>query len=168
VTHDPRGSAGHFESEVQKVAREKNGGVVDTTLFWDITVALGKDLQAVDSAGRERHRETLELLSSHVDEDEARAVRIADELRVYQAEQAETCSAKHVELFGRAPRRAGDPPDAEWSGTSGKLYQPKFDAADESHRKLTREGIVSSFWVLVGLLILSGLVNGLIDLLFKR
>lgn len=35
-------------------------------------------------------------------------------------------------------------------------------------QKWTRESLVANFWVLVGLLVLSGVVNALLDLVFKR
>ena len=107
----------HFESEVQKVARTKNGGSIDAGLFWDIVIALDKD-------GGKRHDETLSLLDSHITEDNRRAAVIASELAEWRGRQAEECAARHRELFAeeleelpkriRAPRRASDPKSADY------------------------------------------------------
>jgi len=146
----------HFESEVQKVAREKNGGAVTAELFWDITVALGKDLKAVDAAGQARHLETLGLLAAHTESD-------SEHEHAAAKWQAEECARKHAELFARAPRRADDPAAADYAHGEGRVAPETPKEALISRAKFSREQIVASFWILVGLLVLSNVIPRIID-----
>jgi hypothetical protein len=112
-----------FESQVQGVAREKNGGTVDKKMFWDIVVALDQDSES-------RHRETLQILQQQALENEkiriATANAVRKELLDYRDSQAERCADAHKTLFetelktlqSRAPRRVSDPSDLEFGGIS--------------------------------------------------
>jgi hypothetical protein len=56
-----------FESAVQRVAREKNGGPVDASLFWEIVLAQQAD-------NEREHHEIKVLLGDHVRADAQRRV----------------------------------------------------------------------------------------------
>jgi hypothetical protein len=140
-----------FDSAVQKVAREKNGDGVTLDLFWDITVALGTDIEAINAQGQERHDETLELLSAHVAEDEE--ARHA---------QAEDCARKHEELFGRKPRRSTDSEDVDYGGKSAHHYTQDFVDAGESRRRYSKEQIVTAIIIFIATISANALIVWLI------
>ncbi|HAM57216.1 MAG TPA: hypothetical protein DCQ64_18140 [Candidatus Rokubacteria bacterium] len=152
-----------FESAVRRVVREKNGGSIDASLFWDIVEALDRDLGRSDRASRARHDETIRLLSEHVADDKAERKTVAAELTGWQTTQAKRCAEEHRKLFARGPRRQSDPADVDFG-----LGNETRAEAKTARQKFSREQIVANFWILVALLALSGVVNGLIDALFKR
>jgi hypothetical protein len=112
-----------FESQVQGVAREKNGGVVDKQMFWDIVVALDSDSEA-------RHIETMNMLAAQTQENAQRhadtAEALREELQTYRDTQAERCALLHRKVIeeelravtAREPRRATDPSDLSFGGVS--------------------------------------------------
>ncbi len=137
----------HFEQAMQSIAihAAENGGP-DVK---DILVAL----QATNDDFDENHQQTLTMLSEHASEDKERAQRVARELAEWKANQARECKEKHRELLRLTPLRSEDSPDAGGEEVAPKGY--------------TREQLVANFWIIVALLCLSGVVNGLIDLLFR-
>lgn len=151
-----------YESAVRKVVREKNGGAVDAALFWNIVEALDRDLGRSDKRSRERHDETISLLSAHIKDDEDARRLVASELQTWQLNQAKRCAEEHRKLFGRKPRRRDDPEDYDF----GHGYETR-DEADSARQLFSRESLVANFWLLVGLLALSGVVNRLVNLLFR-
>jgi hypothetical protein len=65
-----------FESEVQKVARKRNGDVIDANLFWDIAIAL-------DTDSTKRHEESIKVIEAlHVDLDD----HLKDDVRMKRPE----------------------------------------------------------------------------------
>ena len=124
----------HFDSEVQKVATEKNGGAVTKELFWGITVALGKDVtsliekvDASNAAGELRHASTLRMLEAHE----------ADDV-IHRREQTRECAETHTKLMGsltrRAPRRSTDPADAMFAQMGRDMADPP-DSMFGEHRE---------------------------------
>lgn len=108
-----------FDSAVQKIATEKNGGEVTKQLFWDIVVALSKDIKRADEEGEKRHAETFKLLEAHVKWDEERSAELAKNLAQREREQAKICAEEHEALMKRlhaAPNRSTDPPGSDYTG----------------------------------------------------
>jgi hypothetical protein len=111
-----------FESQVQKVARTKNGGAIDADLFWDIVIAL-------DTDSEKRHTDTVSLLAAHTQEDTERSARIArdlkSELDEFRVSQAHECAIRHKELFHTELATLGLSPTPPISGPAmdGKSLQ---------------------------------------------
>jgi hypothetical protein len=169
----------------------KNGGSVTPDLFWTLIDALDKDLGAADDAGKARHDETIKLLAAHVREDEkradAQAGKCSDLHRALLKEQfasehestaadavtaraelvAETAKAAATEAARLVVKTAKDAAAVRVvaaEDAAGVLV----DAAEKAPKRFTREQLVANFWILIGLLVVSGVVNGLTDLMFKR
>lgn len=107
-----------FDSAVQKIATEKNGGAVTKELFWDIVVALSEDIRRADEKGETRHRETFSLLTEHVRADAERAAEVSRRLEEREREQARICAEEHELLLKRmvsAPNRSTDPPGSDYT-----------------------------------------------------
>jgi hypothetical protein len=141
-----------FESEVQKFVARQNGGEMTPRTVYGMLVAVDTDAQA-------RSAEMDAKLTDHIEDDRKQLSRIASHLESEAGNLRRALNdAMDTHASGcvlrREPRRKGDPPDVEYPATKPAMF--------------TREALVANFWVLVGLLVLSGVVNALLDLVFKR
>jgi hypothetical protein len=141
-----------FESEVQRFVALQNGGEMTPRTVYGMLVAVDTDAQA-RSAGMDAK------LTDHIEDDRKQLARIASHLESEAGNLRRALDESlesHVSgcAMRREPRRKGDPEDVEYP--VGKPIG------------FTREALVANFWVLVGLLVLSGVVNALLDLVFKR
>jgi hypothetical protein len=174
----------HFEKVKSEILRRtsKNGGPTPADLL-DAIEATNEDFDA--GLGT-----VSLLLSEHVKEDKARAraqadvcaanhrkliseefthQHAADEVdnaemhAVLIADAAEKAAIKAANLVAETARKVAGVRVAAAEDAAVVLT----DAAKEAPKRFTREQLVANFWIFVGLIVLSGIINSLTDLLFK-
>lgn len=181
----------HFEKAMQGIvlrSKENGGAGVDDIL--KALVATNEDLD-------ENQKETLRLFAKHVKDGKERAATLAEQLKNYQRDQATECTEKHRSLFAderRIDSEASAIDHAALIADAAEMAANKVaahvetaakkaatvrvdaakdaavvltDAAEEAPKKFTREQLVSNFWLLVGLLFLTGLISGIATQLIK-
>lgn len=159
----------HFEQKMQEIALRTvaNGGPQIPDVL-SALVATNEDFddsrKAVDKKLDLNHTETLTLLEEHIKSDDERAKDIAGNLAEWQKNQALRCVEEHRKLLERKPRRSTDPNRLDYTIAANDDPPETL----ERRRKYTREQLVANFWILVGLLMVSGIVNGLLDMLFHH
>jgi len=174
----------HFEKVKSEILRRaaKNGGPTSGDLL-DALEATNEDfdngLGAVSL-----------LLSTHIKEDKARAKAQAEECSErhrklineefsHQHAADEVGNAEmHAALIAEAAEKAAIKAAALVADTAKKAAAVRVgaaedaavvltDAADAAPKRFTREQLVANFWLLVGLLVLTGIVGGVADQIIK-
>lgn len=175
----------HFEKVKSEILRRtsKNGGPTLSDLL-DGLEATNEDfdngLGAVSL-----------LLSEHVKEDKARAKvqadvcaqnhrkLISEEFTHQHATDEVDNAAMHATLIADTADKAAVKAARLVAETAEKAAGVRVaaaedaavvltDAADAAPKRFTREQIVANFWILVGLLVLSGAINAVTNLLFGK
>lgn len=181
----------HFEKAMQGIAlrSKENGGARLDDLLKAI-VATNEDLDA-------HHEETLSLFDKQVERYRQRAGVLAAECRerhrllfadggrvssesaavdhaALVADAAEMAANKVAAQVESAAREAASAREASAKeAASARVDAAKtaaavlVGAADDAPKKFTRDQLVSNFWLLVGLLIMTGVIGGVADQLIK-
>ena len=181
----------HFEKAMQGIvlhSKENGGAGIDDLL--KAIVATNEDLD-------DNHAETLGMLDKQVegyrqragvlaaecqerhrllstDEHRAESDAVAVDHAALIADAAELAASKVAAQVDAAARSAAAiRVDAAKEAAVVRVDAAKdaavvlTDAADEAPKKFTRDQIVANFWILVGLLILTGVIGGIADQLIK-